>query len=98
MQGYIALFGAKITAPRCGSGPYLERIKGYPAVPTSVGEHIRRRLDLRLSQIDVTRLIGCDEMSVVNWEKGHSLPALRHMPGIIEFLGFDPLAEGNDLA
>ena len=95
----MPFFGAKITAPRCGLGPYLERIQGYPATPTSVGEHIRkRRLDLKLLQIDAARIIGCDKMSVVNWEKGRSLPALCHMAGIVEFLGFDPLPEGDDLA
>ena len=95
----LPFFGAKITAPRCGLGPHHERIKGYPASPTSVGEHIRkRRLDLKLFQIDAARRIGCNEMSVVNWENRHTQPALSHMAGIVEFLGFDPLPEGDDFA
>ena len=35
---------------------------------------------------------------MVNWEKGHSQPALCHMAGIVEFLGFAPLTDGDDLA
>ena len=95
----MPFFGAKIRAPRCGLGPYVERIKGYPTSPVGIGQHIRkRRLDLKLRQLDVAKIIGCDEMSVVNWEKGHSLPALCHMARIVEFLGFDPLSEGDDFA
>ena len=30
----------------------------------------KRRLDLGLRQIDAAKMIGCEEMSVVNWEKG----------------------------
>src|SRR4051794_38325012 len=37
------------------------------------------RLDLRLRQIDVAKVIGCDEMSVANWEKGHTTPRINHM-------------------
>jgi DNA-binding transcriptional regulator YiaG len=38
-----------------------------------VNEAIRkRRLELELRQIDVATIIGCDEATVVNWEKGHA--------------------------
>jgi len=84
---------------RCLIGPYLTEKKGYPTSPKTVGEMVRkRRLDLCLRQIDVAKIIGCDEMSVVNWEKGHSTPRVNHMAGVVEFLGFNPLLNGDTLA
>ena len=55
---------------RCPWGPYSTEKKGYPATPKTMGEEIRkRRLDLNLRQIDAARIIGCDEMTVVNWRR-----------------------------
>jgi len=34
--------------------------------------------------------LGADEASVWNWEKNRSSPALRFVPRIIEFLGYQP--------
>jgi transcriptional regulator with XRE-family HTH domain len=64
--------------------------KGYPVAPSTLGEHIRkRRLDLGLLQIEVARIIGVTESTVWNWE--HEIePELRHIPKIIEFLGYVP--------
>lgn len=77
---------------RCPIGPYFTEVKGYPATPKTIGEMIRkRRLDSGLRQIDVARIIGCDEMSVVNWEKGHTTPRVNRMAGVAKFLGFDHL-------
>ena len=64
--------------------------KAYPKEVVSIGDAIRvRRLDLKLRQIDVAKIIGCDEMSIVNWEKGHTSPRSTHMPGVVKFLGFN---------
>ena len=43
-------------------------------------------------------MIGCDEMSIVNWEKGHRSPRVNHMAGVVEFLGFNPFQNGDTLA
>jgi transcriptional regulator with XRE-family HTH domain len=76
---------------RSPQGPYFTEVKGYPASPKTIGEEIRkRRLDLGLRQIDVAKIIGCDEMSVINWEKGHTSPRSTRMTGVVKFLGFDP--------
>ncbi len=65
--------------------------QGYPALPRSLGEHIkRRRLELSLFQRDVGRQVGCDESSVLNWEKGRNEPELKFIPAILAFLGYDP--------
>jgi transcriptional regulator with XRE-family HTH domain len=77
---------------RCPHGPYFNQVKGYPPNPKTIGEAIRkRRLDLNLRQINVAKNIGCHELTVVNWEKGHRTPHIKHMPAIIRFLGYNPL-------
>jgi DNA-binding XRE family transcriptional regulator len=84
---------------RCPHGPYFTQKKGYPANPKTIGDAIRkRRLDLNLRQIDVAAIIGCDELTVVNWEKGHRNPHIKHMPAIVRFLGYNPLPAGSTIA
>jgi len=69
------------------------------ASATIIGEMIRkRRLDLGLRQIDAAKMIGCDEMMIVNWEKGHRSPRVNHLAGVVEFLGFNPFQNADTLA
>jgi len=42
--------------------------------------------------------LGCDEMSIINWEKGHRSPRVNHMAGVVEFLGFNPFQNGDTMA
>ena len=58
----------------------------------------KRRLDLGLRQIDVAEIIGCNEMSIVNWEKGHCSPRINHMAAVVEFLGSNPIPNGDTMA
>jgi len=75
----------RLTLPR----PFLPP-KGYPVEPLTIGDHIRkRRLDLGLKQAEVARQIGVTESTVWNWEH-RTEPELRHMPKIIDFLGYVP--------
>lgn len=75
------------------------QVKGYPANPKTIGEAIRkRRLDLELRQIDVAKIIGCNELTVVNWERGHRTPRIEHMANIVQFLGHNPLPGGGTIA
>jgi transcriptional regulator with XRE-family HTH domain len=65
----------------------------YPAVMKSLGDHLRaRRLELGLTQLQVAVRIICDQASITNWELHRVEPALRFLPRIIEFLGYDPAA------
>jgi len=41
--------------------------------------------------------LGCDDVSLVNWEQNHFQPTLKFIPKIIEFLGFDPFPEAEGL-
>jgi len=84
---------------RCPIGPHFTEKKGYPTDPKTIGEMIRkRRLDLRLRQVDAAKIIGCDEMSIVNWEKGHRSPRVNHMAGVVQFLGFNSFQNGDTMA
>ena len=63
----------------------------YPKTLLTIGDHIRkRRLDLKLFQAEVARLIGVTESTVTNWEKNQTEPMLWVMPKVIEFLGYEP--------
>lgn len=63
---------------------------GFPAMtrdlelPKTIGEETRkRRLDRGIRQIDMAKIIGCDDMSVVNWEKSHTPPRINHMGEVV---------------
>jgi DNA-binding XRE family transcriptional regulator len=74
---------------RCPNGPYFTKVKGYPANPKTIGEAIRkRRVDLDRRQIDAATLIGCHELTVVNWEKGQWTPHIKHLASMVRFLGY----------
>jgi len=63
----------------------------YPKQLNSLGDHIRtRRLDLKLLQKQVADHIGVDKITITNWERNTSVPAIRYIPAIIQFLGYDP--------
>lgn len=72
--------------------------RGYPRELIRIGDHVRKeRLDRGLLQKEVALLIGVDENTIMNWELGHCQPALRTIPGIIEFLGYVPFELGESL-
>jgi transcriptional regulator with XRE-family HTH domain len=65
--------------------------KPYPRQLKTLGDHLRKkRLDLKLLQKEVALILGVDETTIDNWENNHSSPRLRHIPGIIKFLGYVP--------
>ena len=57
-----------------------------------MGNHLRqRRLDLKLLQKDVGQRIGGSVSDVWNWENNRAIPAVKFIPVIIAFLGYNPL-------
>jgi DNA-binding XRE family transcriptional regulator len=62
----------------------------YPKLLNTLGDHIRRRLDLGLFQSTVAEPIGVDPTTIHNWEGNKSLPAIRYIPAILRFLGYNP--------
>jgi len=79
------------------SGPKLQQ-KAYPKHLKTLGDHIRNgRLDLGLLQKEVAEQLGVDTASIGNWESNDSQPTVHCLPGIIAFLGHNPLPEAGDL-
>jgi len=79
------------------SGPKPQR-KAYPKHLKTLGDHIRkRRLDLGLLQKDVAERLGVDTASIGNWESNDVQPMVHCLPGILAFLGHNPLPEADDL-
>jgi transcriptional regulator with XRE-family HTH domain len=77
---------------------YLKSKVVLPA-PTTLGEHIRqRRLKLQLTLKEAAKLLGTDECSVINWEKGRTVPKVYRLPAIIRFLGYNPLPEPRTIS
>jgi transcriptional regulator with XRE-family HTH domain len=66
----------------------------YPKEINTLGEHLRqRRLDLGLLQKEVAGKIGVTAGTIYDWERQRTLPEIRFIARIIEFLGYDPIPE-----
>jgi transcriptional regulator with XRE-family HTH domain len=73
--------------------------KKYPKEINTLGDHIRkRRLDLGLLQREVAEKIGVDETTIYHWERQRTLPEIRFIAPIIDFLGYDPLPQPKSLS
>jgi len=63
----------------------------YPRHPTTLGQHLKkRRIELGLLQKEVAGRLGLDECTIGNWEKDRTYPAVRYLPRLIRYLGYDP--------
>jgi transcriptional regulator with XRE-family HTH domain len=71
-------------------------MKGCTDLPKTIGEHIRkRRIELGLEQTELARSLGVHRGSVQLWEQNRGTPMPRRIPGIIRFLGYVPLPQGD---
>ncbi|MEI6575087.1 MAG: helix-turn-helix transcriptional regulator [Bacteroidota bacterium] len=62
----------------------------YPANPKTIGEHLRKkRLEEKLLQKDVAKMLGVTEDTVTNWENNRSIPMKKLRLEIINFIGYD---------
>lgn len=63
----------------------------YLQNPISIGDNIRKkRMELKLFQKDVAKILDVAKDSITNWEKNRSSPQIQFFPGIINFLGYLP--------
>lgn len=61
-----------------------------------MGDHIRKvRLDRKLSQPKVAKMIGVSTDCITNWELNRFCPKIKYHPGIVSFLGYDPTVYGD---
>lgn len=59
--------------------------------PTTLGEKIRnRRLSLRLTQLEASKLLCVERCGLVDWENNNTSPAIEFYPSIIKFLSYIP--------
>src|SRR5262245_35711900 len=87
-----------IKAVRCPHPNRWKCTQTPSKAPKTMGEHMRnRRLALHIMQQELADRFGVHRVSVQNWERGMTEPAIGFIPRIIEFLGYDPLPE-PDLA
>ena len=54
-------------------------------------------MDLQLLQKQVAEQIGVHEMTITGWESNATVPEVRYMPAIIQFLGYNPIPPGSSL-
>ena len=74
--------------------PLLEELTRKPI---TLGDHLRRRrIELGLYQKDVATRLGVTTSTVWNWENRGSVD-LRFTPRVIEFLGYNPTPQPDDL-
>jgi transcriptional regulator with XRE-family HTH domain len=79
--------------PFCHAGLRAVRpkLESYPKEVNTLGDHIRScRLDRTLLQGQIAEQIGVDKTTICNWESNASLPAIRYIPAILQFLGYNP--------
>jgi transcriptional regulator with XRE-family HTH domain len=63
----------------------------YPRQLVTWGDHLRKkRLDQKLFQKDVAKILRTNVTTIYNWEKNYTTPELVFMPRIIKFLGYAP--------
>jgi DNA-binding XRE family transcriptional regulator len=63
----------------------------YPDFPRTWGDWIRvRRIDLRLTKVQLSSFFNVSDITIYLWEKNKVQPSLAQIPKIIEFLGRDP--------
>ncbi len=68
-----------------------------PAI--TLGEHIRkRRQEMGLTLKEAGELLETNDWSIINWEKGRTVPKVYRLPAIIRFLGFNPLHEPSTIS
>lgn len=79
----------------CRPGP-IPLPPSYPDELNSLGDHLRKkRLDEGDYQKEVAQKLGVSPDTINNWEQGHTEPSLRHIPRIIDYLGYVPFETGE---
>jgi len=54
----------------------------------SLEEHIKKwRVEQGLFQVDLAKMLGVNEMTIVNWEKGRTKPIKQYLERLEKILG-----------
>jgi len=66
--------------------------------PATLGDHLlKHRIAQGLLQRDLRKRFKLEKETYANWEKDRRYPAMKHWPGIIAFLGYDPTPDPTTL-
>jgi DNA-binding XRE family transcriptional regulator len=69
-------------------------LKPYKENPETLGEHLRkRRMELGLLQREAASILNVNAWTYLGWEHDRKKPTIRMLPRIIDFLGYDPIAD-----
>ncbi len=69
----------------------------YPKTIVTLGDHLRKkRLDLKLEQKDVAKLLKITPDSIYLWENNRVEPKVDSYPTIVNFLGYCPFEPLTD--
>jgi transcriptional regulator with XRE-family HTH domain len=73
--------------------------KDYSDAPQTLAGHLKkRRRELRLLQREAAKQIGVSTATIVNWENGKAKPTPAQFRPVLNFLGYDPIPEGETFA
>ena len=88
-QGFIAILPFQL---------FTAKPMPYPKHPTALRGHLlKKRCELELFQKDVGQRIGVSPRTIMNWEKGRTVPDIQYYPAIFSFLGYYPFPEPKAL-
>lgn len=81
----LAFCGFDVVAP-------MPKPPKYPNSLITIADHLKkRRMDLRLFQEDVAKIIGVSTDCITYWENERSVPQIHLIPKIVKFLGYNPV-------
>lgn len=70
--------------------------QAYPLELNTIGDHLRKvRIDRKLSQKDLSKIISVTEDTITGWELNRNSPKPKYIKKIIEFLGYSPFKTEN---
>lgn len=65
--------------------------------PVTIGDYLRKtRLERKLSQPKVAKIIGVTASIVTYWELNQRIPTVKKMPKIVSFIGYFPFEWKNE--
>ena len=103
-QVQLWLSATGILQPRVAFLPFGPKVlktlkpRSWILLPRTLGEHLKkRRHESGLFQRDLRIRFNLEKETYANWEKDRRSPAMKHWPGIIDFLGYDPNPEPRTL-
>ena len=66
--------------------------------PVTLGDHLKKaRIERGLTQSNAVAFLSVSVTTLHDWETGKTIPAVKHWPAIMEFLGYCPYQHARSL-